>query len=283
MDLKIAQSQNAERLHYRPHLKWMYYGGLIFCALLLLLVVVVSLMISAPLQKIMPLVVFVGIQIGVIFSIIYFVLRPIAFTFVDLFSDRIEISRLGKLEVILFEKIQKVSFSSIPMTGGWFKIDAAGCKSRKFTVVLEQSHLILDAIHKLKPELMNQNKLDSYRKTAIYSSQSWDRLYTKIQSWQIMTLKYILIPLALTMTANLPSGKRYVSYFIATFILNALWGYFVYFIEEIFMGWQTRKALLINPHLKAEHLHFVPKLQKVFFGIYLLGVFYGFLKTLNLI
>lgn len=170
-----SNAENPIKLYYRPHVKWTYYfllglaslyvvGGFVFGAFLL--------------SKNQGAAAFADIAlIGIILPLglllqARFMIRPLAFSFVQIFSDRIELDRLGKKIEFKFEEIEKVNLSSIPYLVGWFTIVAKGKRPYRFTVVLERSELVLDAIFRAKPGIVDQKKFFNYRKTAVSADRS---------------------------------------------------------------------------------------------------------------
>lgn len=145
-------------------------------------------------------------------------------------------------------------------------------KSRKFTVVLENSHYVLDAINQSCPNLVDQKKLINYRRTAVYSSQSWDRIYKKFGNWPTMVGKYLLLPTVPAACFIIFHEIRISLAFISAVFLNGFWGLIVYSSEEFLIGWKTRRLLLNSPSDPLRSLKFVPRYQFIAQVIYLAGL-----------
>lgn len=265
--------RSTHRLHYRPHVKWSYYSLIGLAGLLgsLSLIGALGLLLMGAVKG----AIFFSVIGSFIPTLLYlearYLIKPLAFSFVDVFEDHIKLDRLGKLETLHFNDIEHVTFSSIPMVGGWYKIKTKNGKARRFTVVLENSHLVLDAINQTHPNLIDQRKLSEYRRTAVYSSESWDRVYSKLSNWPMVAAKYLALPILLAACFFISRGWSFKSGFMSAVALNYFWGLAVYTAEEAFIGWETRRAMLNNHPSQKIGTEFVARSQKTASLIYLIG------------
>lgn len=93
---------------------------------------------------------------------------------------------------INFDKITKIGLPSIPYLGGWITI-IAGKEKIRLTVVVSE---IGDFVQTLKASLdkigladkYNESKLFLFLKTAVFSDQSWDRIYSLFWKLLVATL-----------------------------------------------------------------------------------------------
>ncbi len=261
------------RLFYRRHVKFSYFAILGMSAVLGLFVLigVVAVSLKGDFTGVLYLLLVGAILPTILFLEAQYLIKPLAYSFVDIFEDHFLLNRLGKIEVFNFHEIEKVTFSYIPMLGGWYSVKCKNSKPRKFTVVLENSHYILDAINQKYPNLIDQKKLGNFRRTAIYGTQSWDRTYKKVGNWPLLLAKYLGLPLALAAGIVTFREWSFGSALSAAVSLNFFWGFFVYLLEEFFIGWKTRRQMLNAPLSEPTELSFVIRFQKIASAIYLIG------------
>jgi hypothetical protein len=164
--------------------------------------------------------------------ILYFLLfRRFKSISVTLTEDAIIYTNAKTQKVIPYATIEKLSFPSIKYTGGWVKIVHQGGTIR-LTVVLED---IGDFISKLKEKLTeidrdqvyDENKLFSFYKTAVFSDESWDRLYHNYKSYFVVNIISILISILILRFNNIAMNHKaylYGSLFapLAGFLLSEL-------------------------------------------------------------
>ena len=191
-----------------------------------------------------------------------FLLRPLAFSKVELGPDGLTIDRIGKLHSLPFNEIISVKFSFLPYLGGWYKLKLSSGKAYRFTVVLERSEYILDAIASARPELIDLAKMEVYRRTAIVSDHSWGRFYSRLKSLQSLLLRFVAVPLALTTLASGLHLRHWVAIFIAVNILNLLVGTAIFIFCELLFTSQGRLALIADPNAVRRNLAYENKIAK---------------------
>ncbi|PKM50172.1 MAG: hypothetical protein CVV02_12450 [Firmicutes bacterium HGW-Firmicutes-7] len=121
---------------------------------------------------------FISLEMVLIYLLLLKRYKLISITLTD---DAIEYTNFKGKIIIPYEDIERLEFPSIKYTGGWTKIIYKGGNIR-VTVVLEH---VGDFICKLKEKLntremahvYNEKQLFSFYKTAVYSDESWERLY----------------------------------------------------------------------------------------------------------
>jgi len=171
-------------LEYRPHVKWMYYCSLVFMSLFAFLVA--SFTVSEFAAGNIEFSFGVGFFGLFISAILYmqnrFIIRPLAFSKVHVNSDGIILERLGEEILIYFDEIEGIDFAEIKSLGGWFKVKLVSGESYRFTVVLERSEYVLEAIAAANSHIVSSEALENYRLTSIAADHSWARLYSLFRS-----------------------------------------------------------------------------------------------------
>ena len=123
--------------------------------------------------------------IGIESVILYFIMiRRFKKINVSIGEEGIIYNNIKGEKVIKYEDIEKLKFSSVKYTGGWAKIKYKGGNIR-LTVVLEGIGEFLKELkfhldEKGMSHIYNEKKLYSFYKTATYSDQGWERLYSKV-------------------------------------------------------------------------------------------------------
>lgn len=142
---------------------------------------------------------------------------------------------------ISYEDIQKLEFPSIKYTGGWMKIIYGGGAIR-LTVVLEH---IGDFVHGLKEKLQeknmehvyNEKNMFSFYKTAVFSDESWDRVY---HNFKVMLTVHIL---CIIITKIILLSFGYVGN-TGLFLYGSLFAPLLgYLVSEIIIGRQVKKRV----------------------------------------
>lgn len=190
---------------------------------------------------------FLSLEIGVI----YLIIKRFKSISVTLADEAIVYTNSKGQITIPFEDIERLEFPSVKYMGGWVKIIYKGGNIR-LTVVLEH---IGDFISQLKEKInekelthvYNEKRLFSFYKTAVFSDESWERLYhnSKVQ----LATHYLCIILTtaiLMLFANSSDNK----FFMFGSLLAPLVGYLV---SEIIIGIQSMKRI------KREELRLVPR------------------------
>ncbi|MBI5351861.1 MAG: hypothetical protein HZB50_04410 [Chloroflexi bacterium] len=130
---------------------------------------------------------------------------------------------------IKFDKITKIGLPSIPYLGGWITI-IAGKEKIRLTVVVRE---IGDFIQTLKASLdniglanrYNEPKLFLFLKTAVFSDQSWDRIYSLFWKLIVATLGMGLLGIGIAKISE--TGEFF--WILLSFVFPTL----VYIITEI--------------------------------------------------
>lgn len=150
--------------------------------------------------------------------------------------------RRGKKR-IQFDNISHLKFPSLPYIGGWVKIISKN-DTMRLTVVVEN---IGNLLQELKTSLDNRElsgrydevKFFRFLKTAVYSDQSWARLYSIFWKLVLITILNAVIGLAFTIL-----GRVGVLGTILWIAISALWPIIVYLGTEIvFMRQIAKKSI----------------------------------------
>lgn len=187
----------------------------------------------------MPIIVGIAIGLAVIllieFLLIYFILfRKFKKISISLNENEIVYNNLKGTQIIKYDDITKLSFPSIKYTGGWVKIHYNGGNIR-LTVVLEK---IGDFVKELKDILdernmsnvYNEKKLYNFYKTATYSDQSWDRLYSMFSKLLGLEVVSSLIGLLFNFLTTSYRTKIFFSFIALTYPI------FSFIISEFILG-----------------------------------------------
>jgi hypothetical protein len=186
-----------------------------------------------------------------------FLIRPLAFAKIRVEPDGLSLETIGKTVNISFSEIESVHFASVPYMGGWFRLNLASKKKYRFTVVLERSEYILEAIAAARGELISINDLEKYRRTAILSDHSWARFYGAFKAWPKLLIKFFVLPLALAAIGlairklffnqgplPLKTGIAFCFFILAA---NGFIGVAAWYLGEITLMAKGRSALLADP------------------------------------
>jgi len=183
-------------LKYQPHLKWFYKSILAIDGFLwfaVLATITPDMLKASPLTALMTIGL-VSIFPAVIFLLVWFQIRPLALTTIEVFRDSLEIDIGGKKSKVSYQDIKQLEFFHIPSLGGWFRISTPNGKYQ-FTVVLERSEYILESIMSFDRDLVPAERLESYRKTALQSDHSWAFFYSLLRSMRKEILsQYLVVP-----------------------------------------------------------------------------------------
>lgn len=137
-----------------------------------------------------------------------------------------------------FDKITKIGLPSIPYLGGWITI-IAGKEKIRLTVVVSE---IGDFVQTLKASLdkigladrYNEAKLFLFLKTAVFSDQSWDRIYSLFWKFIVATLGVGGLGIATTIISR-NSGFFWI-------LLSFVFPILVYTFTEIVFGIRIAKT-----------------------------------------
>lgn len=160
---------------------------------------------------------------------------------VTLTEDTIDYTNAKSHQVIPYVNIMSLQFPSIKYTGGWLKIKHRDGTIR-LTVTLEN---IGDLISKLKEKLTELNmgqvydekKLFSFYKTAVFSDESWDRIYRNYKSYIVINIVSIIINTIILRLLHISGIHFYLLYgsFVAP-VIGLL-------LSEILIGLKVKKRV----------------------------------------
>lgn len=231
--LQIPEPSIGRLLEYRPHLKWSCYASL-----------------SAA------LVCFASAFLGfgnlafagsLLFLAVAFFTRPFAFTRVFVSNESVNLDRFGEIIEIPFSKVVAIGFTYLPYVGGWFTLKREDGRVFRFTLALERSDYILDAVAAAQPLLVSAEKLEKYRRTAIVCDHSWARVYTAWKDWHILLALFCAWPVMMGTTWSLNGDLPFP---IATGIfsaINFMVGLSIWWSLEVWFMNQKNADLLENP------------------------------------
>jgi hypothetical protein len=252
---------------YRKHLRTpisylLVYVGTIFIGIALLtfgLFLTDRRRLDKPLVLIICIVLLITyVIITIEFVILYFFLfqrfRTISVTLTD---NSIIYTKGKSRKIIPYSDIVSLRFPSIKYAGGWAKIKYHGGTIR-LTVVLEE---IGDFISRLKEKLdelgmyqvYNEKKLFSFYKTAVFSDESWDRIYRNVKSYVLINFLSIIINTIILRFSNINGYNKVLLY---GSILAPLVGLL---LSELLIGMRVRRRVdrenltLLPRDLRFEH------------------------------
>lgn len=272
-------------LEYRSHLKGVYYGLLglsagLFCGL----TGFALFQAGAGQPETAGTAAFWGILLSFFFwAEARFLIKPVAFSRVHLRSGGMTLERMGEMLEIPFSSVERVHFSHLPMAGGFFRIELSNGRSFYFTVVLERSEYILEAIASSRPDLVDEKTLLNYRRTAIVIDHSWSRVYGHFKRWPFLIFKYAVTPAAfwaLLWSTSLIPPEAAARLLPAVLGMCALLGLSKWFATDLILAAQTRKRLIASPELVRRDVQTERKIQRgaeVLYWILLSCLFAGLL------
>ena len=211
---------------YRKHLRaplsyLLIYEGTIFIGIVLLtigLLLTNKSVWDKALVMIITIVMFITFAIITIeLVVLYFLLfRRFRTISVTMTEDSIIYTKGNIHKRIPYTEILGLQFPSIKYSGGWLKIKYQGGTIR-LTVVLED---IGDFISKLKEKLdglgmlqvYNEKKLFSFYKTAVFSDESWDRLYRIYKGYILINFFSIIINTIILRFSNINGDNKALLY-----------------------------------------------------------------------
>lgn len=236
---------------------------------------------------------------GILWIIIYleykYLIRPLAISKVQVYSDRIFIER-GKEKInILFNEITEIKSTVNKNIGGWFKVILKNKKSYRFTIVLERVDYVIDGIIKFNPLLLPDDVYKKLRKNLILSDHGWARYYDLFQKENIAIafLHLFIIPLVLLIAMYFKQRSEFLihnpfeyffvtSFFVMVF-LGVLWTIFP-FLAFRSIDKNAIKRIDENPNNKIRDSKYEVKIYKKLLPAYLttLVIFFGVIYQLDL-
>lgn len=241
-------------LRYRPHLRWMYklylaIGYLMGGGALVLGAAIAYFEIRSAAYGGVGVLLFLAFEF---WALARFMLGPLAQASVEVRPDGATLIRFGKRIEIPFSELKAMKTSSVPYLGGWFTLCLKSGKRYKFTVVLERSDLLLDAVGAARPDLYAAKRVLNYRRTAVFADQSWARLYEKARAWPSLLFKYLVVPavvgaFVIPLATKFLGDKFGVGTGIAVGMLYSLLAVALYIGGEYVLAWRLRNRLKANP------------------------------------
>lgn len=218
---------------------------------------------------------FVSIESVVLYHVILKRFKSISITLTE---DAIVYTNSKGQIIIPYEDIEKLEFPSIKYTGGWMKIIYRGGNIR-LTVVLEQiGEFICELKEKLNDRelghVYNEKKMFSFFKTAVFSDESWGRVYANYKVQVVIHYLCIILTTAMLLLYNDTSNHMF-------YIFGSLGAPFLgYLISEIIIGIKVKKRV------DREELRLLPRnveFEQKVFRISILGFSIGYLLILLIV
>lgn len=265
---EFVPRKNLQRtLSYRSYMKW------IFPLLLIvgLISVLVAFLMGTSGQSNGAILAGLSLLVAVLsFSAAFLWVRPFAQSQVHVFSDRIEIERLGQRKIILYKDVQAVEFKHIPYLTGWFVLTTAQEKI-KITTVLERSDYIVESLAAFNPSLAQKGEVESYRKTAIAVDHIWASFSDRFKNRKALAYKYLVEPLLAINTVVLVAFLSEISFdfvklgflilgcYAFVIMLSALF----WWVSSIVQILKTAQNFQKNPNYRIRDLVFEKRLEMV--------------------
>ena len=260
---------------------------LAFVCLVLVRINLVGVMDQSLHTAILKLLVSLTIPLGIMIRM-KFILRPRIFSSYVLAEQKMLQRYKNKTKEIQFENIDKVKLSWLsPRFFGGFSIYLNTGQKFVFLSLLENNHLILDAILKKRPELLDADSFDKYKRMAQLVKFSWLTIPNRVRLWPAMVGKYFLYPLALAWMSHSQGSRLYEEIktwenLLGIFLLISSFHFlFVLGINHMEEKWLNSMAneengeLAINP--KMEKFVFILS-QVAFYGLSFLSFYLAFFK-----
>lgn len=230
---RITEPPVSRLLEYRPHLKWSCFlalgAGLAFFGLAFLGLGAIA---------------FGGALLSLAIA---FFARPFAFTRVFVSNEGVNLDRLGKILEIPFSRVTAIHFRYVPYLGGWFTLKREDGRAFRFTLALERSDYILDAVAAAQPLLVSAEKIEEYRRAAIVCDHSWARVYTAWKDWPLLTGIFLIWPTLMGSAWHI-WGELPLSISMSTFfVINTAVGLVIWWATEIGLMSKKDRELMDNP------------------------------------
>ena len=196
---------------YRKHLRYMQKLCPVFFLFLMIIdwIAGITIYYQKPTREVFQQVLILEIIttfIFVTFAIVFWFLFK-KFTKVSVrFEDDLLIYENAKgIKEIPIQDITKVSFPSLRYMGGWIKIITKDNYKIRLTVVIEKIGDFLEELkNKLdkykkndKNEIYSPRKFFNFYKTAVFSDNSWERVYGYFVKYLLITILHIILNLGL--------------------------------------------------------------------------------------
>jgi hypothetical protein len=125
-----------------------------------------------------------------IVALIVLLLKSKAKSSVHVTPESITIDTSGKKTEIKLSDIKSVKLKY--SLNGWCKLITQSGETHKFTMALERSEYILEALRRINPEVLSEADFNKYRAKAIISDHCWARIFGRVLNIKKIIFKYIL-------------------------------------------------------------------------------------------
>ena len=182
--------------------------------------------------------VWTGITIGITGLILYleylFLFKPLIISKIQVYKDKIFISR-GKKEITIpFNEVIEIAHNSRILIRNWFTIILNNKKKYRFKIDLERVDYILDALIQFNPDLMEKDKYEKLRKHLVLSdhSQAWaEDIFGKRYYGLMAIFPFFLLPLSFSILLFYTQSNEFIIYSPFSYILNlAFWSGLILFM-----------------------------------------------------
>jgi hypothetical protein len=243
---------------------------------------------------------YVNLFLNVIIYLEYFfLLRPLALTKIQVFEDRLFIKRGSKEIIVPFEDIVEIKSSVNKWLGGWFKLILKDKKAHRFTVVLNRSDYILDAVIKFNSKLLEEKKYIDLRTKLILIDHNFSRMNDILwRRFPIISFSHLVVlPLAFFTMLYLKQNNQFIIYNPFDYFMYLCGWTLIYMgvlltifptIMNTIIEKQTMKKMALDTEDKMRDIQYESKIYKRLFPAYLAlliaffaGVYKYDLNTLN--
>jgi hypothetical protein len=126
------------------------------------------------------------------------IMRPLAFSSIDIFDDSLHVHELKSTKIIFFKDIQEIQTKIFPLAGGWISLKLKDGSQFRITTSLERSEYIAENLNKFSPKLLSEESAKEYSQTAIWVDHKWARIQESLQNWKKQIILNILVPFICT-------------------------------------------------------------------------------------
>ncbi|WP_413581931.1 hypothetical protein [Bdellovibrio sp. HCB288] len=198
--------------------------------------------------------------------------KPLAFSQVTIFPDRLQMLGKGKKNIeVNFADIKEVKLSHLPYQGGSFTLVMKDETKYRFTVILERSEYVLEAISSFNPDLLPASSFETYRRTAICADHNYTRINDALKNWRMLVVKYMLLPVIISVVVLLLAPYLgHVSItddldnvFRKVTLVNLILGVACFLIPALYITGLTNQALVKDPNNARRNMVLEGKIFKI--------------------
>lgn len=286
---KLAKRQGLSReIAYRPHVRVTYFIGWLITLAAISPFVRALLnrdLYQQPLGLVLAFLGFNLLAVGSLIAALFF-MHQLAFKKFKVQPDKLDIIVQGKVVATLdYRDIESLRFAHIPLLLGMFTIVLKNKREYIFTMAIERSEYILDAIYSARPELFAIEKLQDYRLSSVVVDHAAHRLEKRARNWQRFIIKFLLYPglaAAAYFAAHILRGDKYQFVDYAWGWAYSIWAHLllsvlIYSIYDSIIIRQEKEKLRQNPNdLRvdlAKEKHSEQRAQLIFYGLSVLLFF----------